>query len=164
MSKINIYIYIEKTIRNRESMTATAETLPTLPDTAQKGIALSTLIEYKKKDLSDQDIADLVGCSRPNVTQRLEPYKHLIDGLDNSRKNKSDSLEIMQEMLLGSITPEKIKGATLQQTATSYGILFDKQRLQDGKSTDNISMGNYDALTKELQELNAQIIEAEKVT
>lgn len=144
-------------------MTDTAtDNSPQSPQTGAKGIPIADIIEFKKKGLTHQQIANLLGCDKSNVTKRLGTIKEELESLDNFTKHKSATMEFIQQRLLDSITPEKIKEATLQQTATSFGIIYDKQRLQDGKSTENLDFGNYGALVNELQEVNRQIEELEK--
>jgi len=86
------------------------------------GIAKSTALQYVKKDLrKEQGSVD-----RP-----------LAKALQHSEANV---LRSKCALLLDGITPEKISKANINTVAVAYGILFDKRRLLDGKSTQNQSI------------------------
>jgi hypothetical protein len=45
----------------------------------------------------------------------------------------------MQDKILNSVTDDDIKGMPVGQRIMSYGILYDKERLETGKSSVNIA-------------------------
>jgi hypothetical protein len=92
-----------------------------------KGIPLELLIGYAKKDLTHEEIAQLVGCSKPNVTQRLvRSGYHTIRG-DAYEKHRTTLLRFRQSELLNSITQAKLKETSIRDAVVAYGILHDKE-------------------------------------
>lgn len=110
--------------------------LPEAPKQRQKHIPIETLIDLAEtKKLSHAQIAKITGCSAANVTQRLQ--RAGVTTLGNYKQNRADILAVAGKQILASITDEDIKKATLNQKVVSYGILYDKERLERGESTSN---------------------------
>lgn len=59
--------------------------------------------------------------------------------IDDYKKNLPKVLLGKQKVILDSITEESIAAAPLKDKAMAFGILFDKTRLEEGKSTENIA-------------------------
>lgn len=123
---------------------------------APKGIPISKLIEYRNKDLSYQDIADLVGCSKPNVYARLKQYDGEIKSLKSYKENRADVLAVVGSKMLNSLTSNDIEKASAYQRVGMFALLYDKERLERGQSTSNIAYANMtesdiDAKIKELE-------------
>ncbi|MDO9528026.1 MAG: hypothetical protein Q7J27_02580 [Syntrophales bacterium] len=103
-----------------------------------KNIPLETLIELYKKKLSHAQIGKVTGCSASNVTMRLK--RAGITTLRDYKKNRADVFAIIQGKIINSVSPLDIKKASLLQKATAIGIMYDKERLERGESTENISI------------------------
>lgn len=115
-------------------------TLVPKAQTGPKHIPLELLIDYSKKNLSDTDIAKLVGCDRSNINRRLKGIREETQGLSLYKRHRADILAMMQRRLLNSLTVSEIKEMSGRDRVVSYGILYDKERLERGQSTANIGV------------------------
>ena len=136
-----------------------SNTIPATPDKPIKPtryvreiIPIEDIIEYRNKGLSYQDIADLVGCSKPNVIERLQTCGYDPKRLKNFTKNRADMLAHLQSELLNSLTPEAINDIPAHHRMLAMGILYDKERLERGKSSQNISIVEITGSIQELQD------------
>ena len=118
---------------------------------APKNIPIESLIEYRSRGLSYNDIAKLVGCSRPNVVNRLKAVSQEIDSLPDYKKHRADVIALTGKRILSSITPDKLKDASAYQLTGMYGVLYDKERLERDLSTANVNtvIGDIEALRKD---------------
>ena len=121
------------------------ETIPNeeLPEITQSSsIPIAKLIELRTQNpnLTYQQIGDMVGCSKVNVIQRLRPYKDEIESLPTFKKSRGDIFALVQSKLLNSVTEDDIKGASLLQKMSAFGILYDKERLETNQSTENVGV------------------------
>ena len=103
-------------------------------------IPIAKMLEYRSQKLTHKEIGKLLGCSKENVTQRLGRYRDHIEGLEAYKERKADVLHLKASMLLHELSPSKIKEMSGYQLVGSYGILSDKARLEEGKSTSNVSL------------------------
>lgn len=128
-------------------------------------IPLAKMLEYRAQKLSYDEIGKIVGCTRQNVQHRLAGYKEHIDSLDAFKERKADVMQVKQSMLLSHLTPDVIKGMSGFQTVGSFALLFDKTRLEEGRSTSNVSLADaalrlsegLEGLEKELSNLPADL-------
>ena len=60
--------------------------------------------------------------------------------LENFKKNRADILADVQRKIVEAITPEKIEKASLGTLALAKCQLYDKERLERGLSTGNLSV------------------------
>lgn len=105
-----------------------------------KGIPIETIIEYRKRGLSINEIAKLCGCSKQNVHERLETVGYDDKDMENFRRHRAEVFSFIQSKLLNSLDLETIKDMNPYQRIISASILFDKERLETGKSTENIDV------------------------
>lgn len=84
------------------------------------------------------EIAEIANTSTAHVTQILNRYGIDRNALDSYKKHRADILAGKQEQILNSITEDDIKGMPVGQRVMSYGILYDKERLERGESTANV--------------------------
>jgi transposase len=126
-----------------------------------KGININELIDLRKRNLSYQRIADIVGCHKSNVIERLKPFKEAIDGLTQYKSGRADILAVHQQRVLAEITPEKLQKAQINTLLPAFGILYDKERLERGQATEIIDTYAHD---KELSELEQEIQDIEART
>ena len=124
-------------------MNQTAEnTLPNIPNSAPKGIPLESIIEYKRKGLTTREIAELLGCSHSNIVQRLKDLSEDITTLDQYKTHRADILAFtgrrMVNVFLG-LTDAEQKEVVKRRGMVDYGILYDKERLERGQSTQNLA-------------------------
>lgn len=114
-----------------EEMLRTALRKPT-HKSAAKGIPLELLITLRKKRLPIKAIARIVKCRPANVRARLKGIEGL-DTLDEWKKNRADVLSYHQRRVLESISERDLNDAGLKDKSISFGILYDKERLETGK-------------------------------
>ena len=108
-------------------------------DRSNKDIPIQSVIEYRNKGLSLGEIAKLTGCSKQNIHQRLESVGYDKENLEYFKKHRGDVFAFIQSRLLNSIDDETIKGMNAYQRIIGASIMYDKERLETGKSTANIS-------------------------
>ena len=146
-----------------------APTIPAdLPDPskyAPKGLPIEPMLLLRRKGLSYQQIADIVKCTKANVIERIHNTEPYIDNIDAIKKAKSDLLHIKQSQILNSLTLEDIKESSAYQKVGMFGILYDKTRLEDDRSTANLDVNSrittYKRNEDELNKLNSMIAELE---
>lgn len=97
-------------------------------------------------------IAEAVGCDPSTVTIALKKYG--LDGRDIKAydENKVELLKGIQGKIIKAIAVKDLEDVPLQQLATSYGILVDKERLISGQSTSNMAV-----LVKIADDLDAKL-------
>ena len=94
-------------------------------------------LSLKYPELSQSQIAAMVGCSQQRVSEVLVEF--LVDTspekLDEYRVNKPSIFESVQYKLLSSITQEKMNNQSALQLITGAAILQDKISLMRGQPT-----------------------------
>lgn len=108
---------------------------------AVEKIDLEKAIELRLKGVAYQDIATFFGCSKAAVIQRLKPYVAPTD-IDTELyiKNRAAILANRQVSVLAEMTPEKLERSSAKDLAVTFGVLYDKERLERGQSTSNQSV------------------------
>lgn len=92
--------------------------------------------------LSQQEIADKMGCSRPAVTralQRVPPWILQNRDIEKFKVDRADIFAQAQQLILQFITPDKLRAASIQQLGTLFGIFYDKERLERGQATQHVA-------------------------
>lgn len=102
-------------------------------------ISLEEMVDLKAKGLSLAQIGKMAGISKQAVSQRLKASGLDPEEIGQFKKDKSLILHGKQKMLLDSLTPEEIKKMGGRDKVVSFGIIYDKTRLQDDKSTVNLA-------------------------
>jgi len=135
--------------------------VPTLTvDQIDQPISISRVIELRNKKLTYEEIGRILGCTKQNIHQRLQPFRSSIDNLQTIKDNRADTLTVISDTILNSLTADDIKKATIGTKVTTYGILYDKERLERGQTTANVGYADY---TRDMRELDKEIdvLEAE---
>jgi len=121
--------------------------IPTITHKTRKPRAKITYRERQKiLDLGanpkakHEDIAKVVNVERSTVTRVLQRYGLEKRNIDDYINNRPEILAGLQDKILQSITIDDIKKAPAAQRTMMYGILYDKERLERGQSTDNIGL------------------------
>jgi hypothetical protein len=122
-------------IENTEELT-----LGTVDDFPDKPVPIEKLLKWRKQGLSYDEIGGMIGRSKQAVHQRLQPYKDAIENLPVFKENRADIFAIHQQRLLNSLSDDDIRKIPPGSRFTGVGILYDKERLERGQSTGNISM------------------------
>ena len=104
------------------------------------------LIELRwSNGLSYDEIAALVGISKSAIIQRLARYKAMIEASEHAEAFQAKESKVLAGIrgnLLAHVADcleEQKEEISPYQAVGMYGILFDKQRLLEGKSTSNIA-------------------------
>jgi hypothetical protein len=100
------------------------------------------IIEIKQShpSLNKNEIAAVAGCDHAHVVRTLQTYGLIKDDVDSFVKNRAAIFAGMQHRLISSITSEDIKKAPLGSRILAAAQLYDKERLETGKSTGNLAM------------------------
>lgn len=108
-------------------------------DYTPKNIPIEKIIKYRKQGLSINEIGDLVGISKQAVYQRLQPYLHELDTLEDYKTHRADIIALKGKEILKHLDSNRLEKASAYQLAGMYGILYDKERLERGESTQNVA-------------------------
>jgi len=103
-------------------------------------INLEKALELRLKAVSYNDIARFFGCSKAAVIERLRPYLATEDiDVEVYKNNRADILAHKQVSVLAEMTPAKLAQASAKDLSITYGVLYDKERLERGQSTQNVA-------------------------
>jgi len=129
-----------------------------LKDKPQKNIPIEAIIALRTENpqLSISNIARILKCDKSNISRRLKDYDQHIKGLPEFKKNKADILSVIQSKIINGINESDIKKASLLQKTTAVSQLIDKERLERGQSTENVSI---QALMSDLDQKEKEIME-----
>ena len=130
--------------------------LDTVDDSPDKPVPVEKLLKWRKQGLSYAEIGKMTGKSKQAVHQRLQPYKDAIENLPAFKENRADIFAIHQQRLLNSLTDDDIKRIPPGSRFTGVGILYDKERLERDKSTENVSYADMSNKRLSLEEASAQ--------
>tara|TARA_Y100000310_G_scaffold182236_1_gene182309 strand:+ start:13463 stop:14041 length:579 start_codon:yes stop_codon:yes gene_type:complete len=104
----------------------------------KKYIPIELLIAYFEKELTFVDIGHILGMTPQVVRRRLNKAGYYIKRDKCFKKHEAHVIENIKRRIAESISEKDINKASLLQKLTSFGVLFDKGRLLEGKSTENI--------------------------
>ena len=107
------------------------------PSSVNKNIPIEILMDYAAQGLSQPKIAKLVGCSVVNVYNRFKAVNYDPPALKSFKRNRADILSHKQQQILDALSVDEIKKMQPRDKVVSFGILFDKERLERGQSTSN---------------------------
>jgi hypothetical protein len=119
---------------------------PTSPRPA-KAKRVNVLEAYKLRTqhhLTYRQIAQIQGMAEPSVQGALQRFMHSLpseDQLQGFTNARADLLNATSQRLLASLSdPEVLAKANLRDRAVTFGIIYDKHRLETKQSTSNISV------------------------
>ena len=92
----------------------------------------------KHPELTTREIGTLVDCDYSHVSRVLTKYGLNEANLTEYKKNRADIFAGIQGKILESINDDDIKKASLMQKSTAMAVLYDKERLERGESTQNV--------------------------
>ena len=100
------------------------------------------------------EIGKLFNVSKQAIEQALRPFKRLMadqNSLQAYNDNYKSILKNANMVLMGGmLDPDKLKDASLNNVAYAFNTVANHQRLEEGKSTDNIGVsGVVDVLIKD---------------
>lgn len=131
---------------------------------ARKYIPIEAVIDLHRRGLSNVQAAKVLGCSTANVQKRLAKIGEIVANTETYKKNRSNVLAVGQQMIMSEVAAGEFKiqsARDLKDAATAFGILYDKERLEEGKSTQNIAVSSISAdlerIDREIAELQARL-------
>ena len=104
-----------------------------------KNIPIEALIQLDRQGLTYEEIGKRVGLSKWSVWQRFKTAGYMSEHLQAYKDSRADVLAYYQQQILSSLSEADLKKASLQVKIMAFGILYDKERLERGQSTSNIS-------------------------
>ena len=129
-----------------------SEAAPTVPRGRKRdGITLDDVVPLREKGLSFAQIGRLLGVSKQAVHQVFEKHGFDAGTVERFRKDRGVILADLQRRLLKSMTDEAINKMAPRDRMVALGISFDKERLEVGQSSFNLS--NLAVLVKQVDEL-----------
>ncbi len=122
-----------------DKIESTLSPSPTTP----KGITLEEIVRLRRKGLTHKEIAQTLNCSKTNIYTRLKGIDidyELVAGYRSSRAEvlTAKESEIIKALKLKGITPKSARD--IRELAVAASTLHGMSRLEEGKSTDNISL------------------------
>lgn len=100
-----------------------------------KSVPIELLLTLRKKKLPIKAIARICKRSPSTIRERLKKAgAHEINFIDEWKKNRADILALQQRRILNSITDKDLMDASLREKSMSFGIMYDKERLETGKT------------------------------
>jgi|TARA_Y100000310_G_scaffold309003_1_gene352673 ABC-type phosphate transport system ATPase subunit len=107
----------------------------------KKGIPIELLISYRNMKLSSKEIARLIGCGQSNVVQRLKKAGYPMEQAHHYKEHEATIIALKKKQIAEKgMDEKKLKESSYLQSATAYGIMFDKGRILENKSTENIAI------------------------
>ena len=117
----------------------------------REAISLEEIIPLRNKGLSLSQIGRLLGVSKQAVHQVFERHGFDTGTVERFRKDRGAIFADLQRRLLKSMTDEEIKKMAPRDRVVALGICFDKERLEVGQSSFNLS--SLSVLIKQADEL-----------
>lgn len=134
----------------------------------QELIALATARKGDGSPFTQEEIARHLGVTRPAVTKALKQIPPSVlnsHDVNTFRNNRADIFAEFQRLILTYITPEKLKGSSINQLGTLFGIVYDKERLEKGQATSHIAQVNMsmidDKSMRKIREVIAEMTNAQ---
>ena len=112
------------------------------------------LIERVQTGETYQSLGDKYQCSDVNIIKKIQRVLSKVNpDIQNMYLNKpNEAIKVIESLLVSEISnPAKIQKANLTQLAIAYGTIYDKRRLEEGKSTSNSSVSVVDDKIAELK-------------
>lgn len=111
-------------------------------DPLDRKLPISTLFEYRKKGLNYVEIGKLCGVTKQAIHSRFQAYGLANHSLGHYITNRADIFAWMQSRFLFSLSDADIKRMTPARRVWCMGVLYDKERLERGMSTENLSISS----------------------
>lgn len=141
-----------------ELVTTDEPELPALLNDLNGPAPIAKVIELRNKGLSYTEVGAILGVTKEAIYQRLKPFLPSVDNLQAVKDNRADTLTVVGDSVLTSLTEEDIQKASAYQKVGMAGLLHNMERLERDKSTANIAHV-YKGLTVKMDDLQKQIAE-----
>jgi hypothetical protein len=129
-----------------------------------RGVPIEQIIEYKLKGLTSADIGKLLGVCDSDVRVRLMNHSEDIDNTDLFRKHRAKVFAFQARRILQAINDADIEKASLRDKVIAASVLYDKERLESGLSTQNLVYIDLikakQTVASEMQTIEAELVEA----
>ena len=126
-----------------EASTATKRPGRPVKDKITKGLTETQgkiiRVAIQNPGLSTREIGALADCSHVNVINTLRVYGVDKGQMEEYKNHRADILAGLQGRLLASVTDEDVKKSPLGSRVLAACQLYDKERLERGESTVNLS-------------------------
>jgi exopolyphosphatase/pppGpp-phosphohydrolase len=106
------------------------------PKNNPKGTDIKAVIAMAQGGLPVGKIATLTDTNHSNISQILKRYDIKTESLEAYKAHRADILAGKQERLIESLTDSDIKNMSARDRVMSYGILYDKERIERGHSSE----------------------------
>ena len=125
-------------------------------------INVEKALKLRLQGLSYADIGKHFNCSKVAVFDRLKRFTSILDdpeSIQSFKANHDDLLTSAQcKLLSAALNDDAIKKSSTLQLTTAYSQLFDKQRIINNLSTQNVSIRDISThLFNQANELEQQI-------
>ena len=122
-------------------------------------------IRQKNPALNNNEIAAVAKTNRFHVSNTLQRYGLIKKEVDNFIANRAAIFSGLQHRLIKSITDEDIKKTPLGSRILAVAQLYDKERLETGKTTSHLAVINFqmpapDPVPDELKNVKVEDINA----
>lgn len=98
-------------------------------------------VALRMKGLKFREIAKYFEMPEKVLFDAVKPYMKDDVCVELYEANRTSILQTIQARLMTGISVDKIEKASLKDIAISFGVLYDKERLQENRSTENVSLG-----------------------
>ena len=118
-----------------------------------------------KQGLTYQQIADKYNVSAQAISDRIKRFKSIPQDpeyISAYKSSRADVFAALQIRILDSIEEDDLKKAPLQSKMWSVGVLYDKERLETGQSTQNIGVNEVRSLSRDDLKALAEVVLVER--
>jgi len=132
---------------------STSQSINNLPEAYHKGIEIDDITYLLEVEgLTITQAAKRLNCDKSNVSTHLKRNGIVPGYLKSYKQHRADVLANWQYKLLKSITTDDLKSASLSQKVIAYGVMYDKERLERGQSTENIAYADMVKVNEKIEE------------
>ncbi len=112
------------------------------PEKRAKNTPITKVMEQVAKcpALTTRELGKLNDISHVAVINLFKRHGIERERIEEYKGNRADFLAGLQERIIGSITEADLEKASLRDKVISAGVLYDKERLERGQSTSNVSL------------------------
>lgn len=147
------------TMNSKNGETMNGETTTEKPERRNKRgptsvVDLNKTLSLIKSGFTYEEIGKLFGVGATTVLHQVQTYINDGINLDFFKQHRADIFASKQAQILKSLSQKKIEKATAYQLTGMMGILYDKERLERGQSTQNIA---YADMSREMKDMDKEI-------